>query len=167
MEEDTLQIFRRQIGAWIESLLARGRYPFRRIDLTQPLLTKAGELSPDLILWINRDSFMAGGLLLVTGRNEADDIERGRYCAEALGLQHFLTWSATEVVFWEICGDSISRHRALTTPPPGSEPAAFRDLLVSILDELKYLAVAGSTAPAQLPPQYLANLCRITLADVQ
>ncbi len=162
MDDQTLQLFCNQLSHWAEVAIEDGRSPFRRAETFFPLLTASGESIAPLVLWINRDSFMAGGLLLFPSRSAEEDIPAGLVCSEALGLRHFVTWAPREITFWEKIGQSAEPRRSLPLSPAGeNSPAAFRDIFRKVLEELKYLSVSGSVPPAELSPYYLANLCRL------
>jgi len=164
MDQDTLQLFGRQLAHWAETAVSQGRYPFRRIETEPLLLTAGGEFRPALVFWINRDSCMAGGLLLLPPRDAEDSAEIGRQCASALGLRHFVTWAAREVVFWEERGSALARHKSLPLPAASQTAAEdFHAALRTVMEELKLLSVVGAVPPAQLSPYCLANLCRTVL----
>jgi len=165
MDPKTLQIFSRQLAHWAETAIDRGRYPFRRVETAPPVISAAGEFRPPLVFWINRDSFMAGGVLLLPDKEAEEAVEMGRHCADALGLRHFVTWASQEIVFWEVLGDAVTRHKTLSLPAGCNHAAEdFREALTAILEELKVLCVLGSVAPQQLSAHYLANLCRTSFA---
>ncbi|WP_298038672.1 hypothetical protein [uncultured Desulfuromonas sp.] len=155
------------MALWAESAIGQGRYPFRKIETFPNLLTEKGELAPPLVFWINRDSFLAGGVLLFPEKEAEEDIERGGACARALGLGQFVTWAAREVVFWEERGESSRQLKALPLPS-SSETSVdrFQDTLHQIMEELKIRSVTSGVPPHQLSPYCLANLCRTALMDV-
>lgn len=162
MDQQTLHLFCKQLIHWAEDILESGRSPFRRAEPFFPLLTAAGEISPPLILWINRDSCMAGGVLLFPDICAEESLADGRACAQALGLRHFVTWAPREIAIWEERGDTAVRCKVLPMPDAGSiSPALFCDLFRKLLEELKPLAVSGAVPAADLSPFYLANLCRL------
>ena len=165
MTHDSLHLFTRQLACWAEELLQRSRSPLRKIDLAPEVSTAHGDLYPDIVIWVNRDSCMAGGIILVPSR-EATGVETaGRHCALSLGLRHFVVWGAKEITFWEVLDEGLSRHKTLPAPPAGGEAAAFHHTLAAVLEELKYLTVAGVMSPDELSPHYLVNLCRGALED--
>jgi hypothetical protein len=164
MDTDTTELFCRQLAIWAETAIEQGRYPFRKVETYPAVLTKIGEMRPPLIFWINRDSFMAGGLLLLPRQEAEEAVEMGRQCARSLGLRHFVTWAAREIVFWEDLGSSVTRRKTLPLKGTGCNATAdFRDALTVVMSELKVLCVLGTVAPLQLPPHYLANLCLSSL----
>jgi hypothetical protein len=165
MTDDSLHQFTRQLACWAEELLLRSRTPLRKIELAPEVSTARGDLYPDIVIWVNRDSCMAGGVILIPPR-EATGVETsGRHCAQALGLRHFVIWGAKEITFWEVLNDGLSQHKILLAPPAGVEAAAFQQTLATVLEELKYLTVAGVMSPGELAPHYLVNLCRGALED--
>ncbi len=164
MDQDTQRLFAEQLAHWAESAISQGRLPFRKVEIYPSLLTEEGEMAPPLVFWINRDSFMAGGVLLLPPKHAEEAVEMGRCCARALGLQHFVTWSVNEIVFWEDRREAPVRCKTLPVPDSGNATAvALRDCLIQVLDELKFFSVIGAVNAENLSAHYLANLCRGTL----
>lgn len=159
MPFEPLPQFSRQLSVWTEAVIARGRSPFRRSECHPPLLTSAGEESPDLVLWVNRDSFMAGGILLLAQEEIEEATLSGARCAAALGLKHFGLWSPREIALWECGGRQVS-----TVPiPPRREPESFRAALEELLEQFKLHSVFGTVSPGELSPHFFANLARTTM----
>ena len=104
MKADFLPLFRRHLLAWFEARLADGRTPFRRVEERPPLLTEGGAL-PDLVLWINRDSLLAGALILIPEKPDPGTLRQGAITAAALGLTQFITWEAQAVNLWQVSGE--------------------------------------------------------------
>ena len=163
MNQEHLQRFAEQLAHWAGQALAEGRFPFRRVDLHPPLLTEVGEESPALVFWINRESHMAGGLLLIPQGSPEEVAESGRRCAAALGLRHFAVWAPHELSIWEIRVDSLLRHRDI--PLSGDHPGAFQQALWQLMEALKPLSVLGAVPAADLDGSYLANLWRAAPRD--
>ncbi len=164
MDQQTLQQFSEQLAYWAEQAIGPGRFPFRKVEVSPPLCSPAGPLFPPLVFWINRDSFMAGGVLLLPDDDPASSLGEGCACAEALGLRHFVTWGPREVVFWETRRGEASPCKTLPTGrDKTTTTAGFQKTLVQIMNELKMLSVVGALAPEELSPYYLANLCLGTL----
>jgi hypothetical protein len=167
MDQHTREAFGRQLACWAESALSQERLPFRRIEAFPSLLTEEGVCRPPLVVWINRDSLMAGGVVLIPRRDPQEEIESGRRCAQALGLRHFVTWAPREIVFWETRDGEAMRLKALPLAvADGNVTAALQQSLLAMLEELKLLSVMGAVPPAEHSAHYLANLCRNTLLDV-
>jgi hypothetical protein len=157
-----LQQFANQLVIWTELVIENGRTPFRRVDLYPQIQTEQGVLQPPLIFWINRQSMMAGGILLLPERDLPTELERGRCCAEALGLRNFVTWETDRVRIWQLDGKTVNQHQEF---PLGNleHPDSFRHLLEELLEALKLLAVIGLIPPGQLSAHYLHNLFQTTL----
>lgn len=167
MDSSTRHLFAQQLGHWAQAAILNGRSPFRKVETGARILTAQGSEQPPLIFWVNRESCMAGGLVFFPGTDAPPDLSVGEGCARALGLRHFVTWGAREVVFWETTPQAPTPLRSLPLPADALEsPAIQHDLLLRVLDELKLLAVLGTVPPAQLDPDYLANLCYGTLETV-
>lgn len=158
-----LQQFAQQLATWTQAIIEHGRTPFRRVDTYPHLDTEQGVLQPPLVFWINRQSMMAGGVLLLPDNNLTEELERGRSCASALGLRHFVTWESDRVRIWHVVDkEQIKELRSFPLSSP-SQPDIFRYLLAEILDELKLLAVLGAIPVTELSPCYFNNLFQTTL----
>jgi len=162
MNKPDLQQFARQLAAWTQLVIDNGRTPFRKVTLYTPLQTEQGQLNPPLIFWINRQSMMAGGLLLLPDLDLDRELECGRCCAEALGLRHFVTWETDRVRIWQLEKLQVRPYREFSIGPV-DHPDSFRLLLNELLEALKLLAVLGMVPPAELSGHYLHNLFLATL----
>ncbi|BCR04186.1 hypothetical protein DESUT3_12550 [Desulfuromonas versatilis] len=164
MDQNTLKLFTGQLAHWAEAAIEEGRLPFRKVETFPPLWTEGGIQAPPLVFWINRDSFMAGGVLLVPERQSQEVTDAGCQCARALGLQHFVTWSDREIVFWEDHPQGVVRGKSLALPAAEeASPVIFRESLVRVLEELKLLSVLGAVPPNALSAHFLGNLFKGTL----
>ncbi len=157
-----LQQFAQQLATWTKDIIEHGRTPFRRVDTYPHIETEQGVLQPPLVFWINRQSMMAGGILLLPDGNLEAELEHGRNCASALGLQHFVTWEADQVRIWQVDNDQIKEHQSFPLSSP-RHPETFRYVLADILDSLKLLAVLGAIPVTNLSPHYFNNLFQTTL----
>ena len=167
MASDFLPQFRRQLFDWLQLRLASGRLPFRRVEEKPIVMTGAGLTAPDLVLWINRDSLLAGAMILVPQKADPGLLRQGREMAGSLGLRQFVTWEARAVNLWET--DATAAQPMKSWPMPGSRIISTDDFAVTfeqLLHELKNLAVAAVLPAEQLPPAYFANLCLQTLRDL-
>lgn len=168
MSHDFLSRFRRQLFEWLQLRVASGRLPFRRVEELTPVLTGSGVLTPDLVLWINRDSLLAGAMLLVPPKSDATTLEKGCEAAACLGLRRFATWEAHAVNLWET--EPAGARLAKRWPMPESHSISADDFAIAfeqLLQELKNLAVSSVLPAEQLPPAYFANLCLQTLTDTE
>lgn len=160
MDASTRHLFAQQLGHWAQAAILNGRSPFRKVETNANILTTEGSVHPPLMFWVNRESCMAGGLIFFPEADLQPDLSAGEISARALGLRHFVTWGAQEVVFWETSDQPLKQLRCFPLPAAAAQsPAAQHDLLLRVLDELKLLAVLGTVPPEQLDPDYLANLC--------
>ncbi|SDZ90754.1 hypothetical protein SAMN05660420_00682 [Desulfuromusa kysingii] len=157
-----LQQFAHQLAAWTETIIEHGRTPFRRVDTYPEIDTAEGIKSPPLIFWINRQSMMAGGVLLLPDNNLDAELQVGRSCATALGLCHFITWEAKCVRIWKVeANETVEQQNFPLTNP--DQPETFRLLLAEVLETLKLLAILGAIPAKDLAPHYFNNLFLITL----
>lgn len=164
---DTLQQFVAQLKHWAESLIREGRSPLRKVETFATLLTAKGELQPPLLFWINRDSCMAGGVVLFPEDNDAEAMETGHYCAQALGLRYFITWTRKDICYWD--DETPPRLRKQVRIGKGEKAGTrdFQEALQRLLEEVKLLSVLAAVPPPELSACYLANLWRTTLQKTQ
>jgi len=154
--------FAKQLARWTEEIIEHGRTPFRRVDTAPQVETELGIITPPLVFWINRQSMMAGGVVLLPDNNLPEELTRGRACASALGLRHFVTWETEQVRVWKIEGENTTEHQSFPLGDPNNLES-FRYLLADLLDALKLLAILGAIPPTELSHWYLINLFQITL----
>jgi len=155
-----LEQFAGQLKTWAQDIIDHGRTPFRRVDCLPVIVTEAGVVRPPLIFWINRQSMMAGGIVLLPEKNLAAELELGKHCAEALGLSHFVTWETEQVRLWRTSDGDITEEQHF--PLPGTDhPDFFRHLLRDLIDALKIPAVTGAIPQGQLSHHYFHNLFNI------
>lgn len=161
-----LQKFAQQLALWTELTIENGRTPFRRVDLCPTIYTDQGILHPPLVFWINRQSMMAGGILLLPEQDLEMELKNGCSCCDALGLKHFVTWEIDRVRIWQVCDGAAQQHQQFELVDT-DHPDAFRHLLGDVLEELKLLAVIGLIRNDQLSAHYLHNLFQTTLELAQ
>ena len=138
-------------------MIDHGRTPFRRVDCFIDIVTEIGILTPPLIFWINRQSMMAGGVMFLPEKDLAKELQRGKSCADALGLSHFVTWETEQVRLWAVADEQIVEQQRF--PLPGTDhPDFFRHLLREIIEALKVPAVTGALPHNKLSPSYFNNL---------
>ena len=157
-----IQQFAQQLANWSQSIIELARLPFRRVETYPKISTDNGIVQPPLVFWINRQSLMAGGIMLIPEGDMKPQLDLGKACCEALGLKHFVTWEEKQVRIWEVVNDNIREERCLPLQAP-DQPDTFRYLLEDVLNALKLLAILGAIPPGQLAPQYYNNLFQITL----
>ncbi len=160
MDPTLLQQFRQQLASWIEASLALQRLPFQRLELSPPVLTERGQLVPDMVLWINRDSQLAGSMILLPDIVNEKVLADGAAMARALGLGHFTTWAPREVSIWSLDSKRENRRGSFHLPPADRvTPGDFKKTLKELLEQLKIATVTSSPATAEFSAYYFANLC--------
>ena len=157
-----LQQFAQQLATWTAEIIDRGRTPFRRVETCAQIETEVGSIEIALIFWINRQSLMAGGLVLIPENNLEEDLERGRHAAQSLGLSHFVTWEKTQVRIWHCAPSGITEQQAFPLKDP-NYLETFRFVLEDLLEALKLTAVLGAVPVPKLSASYFHNLAQITL----
>lgn len=157
-----LQQFAQQLATWTDEIIDRGRTPFRRVETCARIETEVGPIEMALIFWINRQSLMAGGLVLIPENSLEEDLERGRHAALALGLSHFVTWEKKQVRIWHCEQSGISEQQAFPLKDP-NYLETFRFVLEDLLEALKLTAVLGAVPAPKLSASYFHNLAQFTL----
>jgi len=157
-----LQNFARQLAFWADQVIENGRTPFRRVELFPTIHTASGDVRPPLVFWINRQSLMAGGVLLLPQKSVDEQLKLGTELASALGLSHFVTWSSKDICFWN-CLDTTPTCSQQIPVHTTDDPESFRAPLLEIMDALKLLSVTGLVPAEKLSASYLVNLFSQTL----
>ena len=162
MNKTDLKRFAGQLLVWAELVIEHGRTPFRRVDLFPSLHSRQGQIQPPLVFWINRQSMMAGGVILLPDNDLPQQLNLGCAAADALGLQHFVTWESARIRIWNATETPPGEEKqfAVTT---GEDPETFRALLLEVMEQLKLLSVLGMVPAKDLSPSYLHNLFQETL----
>lgn len=167
MDPSLLQQFRRQLATWIETRLESQRLPFQRLELCPRTLTDQGRLAPDLILWINRDSQLAGSIILLPDAVNNQVLTEGVALAKALGLGHFTTWAAREVSIWNVSQGEATLLEVFHLPPANRiTPEDFQQALDNLLERLKVVTVTSAAPTATYSEYYFANLCLRNLQEL-
>jgi len=165
MQPDPLERFTRQIASWTDELLTHGRYPFRKVAIAPRIVTPSGDSYPDMVLWINRASCMAGGVVFLSRDEGQASFPHYGETAETLGLQNFALWSSRAIEI-RTSSPPYATHVRL---PLGDNPSPdeFRSILMALLERLKPLAITGAVEPRALSAWHLANLCLLTLESAR
>lgn len=167
MDSSLLGQFCQQLAAWIETRMGARRLPFQRLELCPRILTERGRLVPDLVLWINRDSQLAGSVLLLPATVDGQLLDDGIALARALGLGHFTTWAAHEVTIWSCAAETPCRLHTFVLPPANRvTPEDFQRTLDELLERLKVVTVTSTPATTEYSVHYFANLCLRNLQEL-
>ncbi len=167
MDPSLLQQFRQQLASWIETRLESQRLPFQRLELCPRTLTDQGRLTPDLVIWINRDSQLAGSIILLPDVVSDQVLSEGVSLANALGLGHFTTWAAREVSIWSVSHSEATLLDDFHLPPANRiTPDDFQQTLDDLLERLKVVTVTSAAPTASYSEYYFANLCLRNLQEL-
>ena len=167
MDQSLLQQFRQQLASWIEARLESQRLPFQRLELCPRTLTDQGRLVPDLVLWINRDSQLAGSMILLPDAVDDQVLAEGVSLSRALGLGHFSTWAAREVSIWNVVSGEPCLLHSFSLPPANQiTPEHFQQTLDDLLDRLKVVTVTSAPPSEEYSGHYFANLCLRNLQEL-
>jgi len=161
----SLDNFLSQLADWTGQIIETGRTPFRKVEISPPLLHPPCPDLPHQVLWINRDSHMAGGLILLPDGNPDHAVLSGTRLAEALGLKNCACWDRRQIEIWELENGSAARQECIQLSGVRSA-AQFRQHLHALLERLKILAVANAPKNEDLTALYLANLLQLALLEV-
>jgi hypothetical protein len=158
MDSATRSRFLHQLSLWAGDYIAQGRSPFRKTEIAPTLLTRQGQLMPDLVFWINQDSFVAGGFVIFPDSEDVE-LKNAQACAHSLGVRYFASWTKQHITFWH--ADDLSIHKQLAAPAADvtEQIDAFEAALVQLMDEFRTLAVLGACPPHELSYWHLTNLC--------
>ena len=167
MDPSLLQQFRQQLASWIEVRLESQRLPFQRLELCPRTLTDQGRLVPDLVLWINRDSQLAGSMILLPDVVNTQVLSEGVSLANALGLGHFTTWAAREASIWNVSSGKATLLDDFDLPPANRiTPDDFQQTLDDLLERLKVVTVTSAPPTVNYSAHYFANLCLRNLQEL-
>ncbi len=167
MEPNLLQQFRQQLATWIDLQMETRRLPFQRLEICPRLLTKQGRHVPDLVLWINRDSQLAGSMIILPKTVDAPLLDKAVAMAEALGLGNFTTWAAREVTIWQITKGSPTPLHSFALPAAHRiVPDDFQNTLNALLEKLKVISVTTALSAPEFTLHYYANLCLRNLQEL-
>ena len=167
MDPTLLQQFRQQLAAWIKTRLESQRLPFQRLEQCPETVTDQGYLTPDLVLWINRDSQLAGSMILLPDVIDAQTTAAGVSLAQALGLGHFTTWAPREVSIWLLTSGQPKLLHSFPLPTANRiTPEDFQNTLDVLLERLKVITVTSSPPTASYSVHYFANLCLRNLQEL-
>jgi len=164
---DTLRHFSRQLHSWCSERLAQKPGPFRQAEICQGILGNTEPLSPPIVLWVNRDSFLAGGLLVLPRNKDEDIFATGRELARIYGLPCFFSWGRHELACWSTAYDPPEKTWEYELPQEDiSSPAAFRKSLNLLIDRMEgsFYERQGEIPAVTLP--YLLNLVHLTMKDL-
>lgn len=162
MNESDLKRFAEQLSVWAELVIEHGRTPFRRVELFPRLHTRLGHFEPPLVFWINRQSLMAGGVILLPDNDLPRQMDLGCATAEALGLQYFVTWESDRVRIWKVTDNTPEEAKQFPVAV-GEAPELYRALLLEVMEQLKLFSVLGMVPPRELSAYYIHNLFQETL----
>ena len=166
MHQDSLPQLRLRLLGWLQTRLADGRLPFRRVEETPTVLTDTHLATPDLVLWINRESLLAGAMIFTLAQEEPSLPEEASLVAASLGLRQFVTWGTHAVKLWDTGTSASLPRKNWSLPAPGASGCTdFTPVFEQLLAELKSMAVSACLPAEQLPAAYFANLCRQVLRD--
>ncbi len=158
MSQDPLQQFARQLHAWsIEELLKKPG-PFRTAELFPALLGNAETITAPVVFWVNRESHLAGGVILLPKKDPIGVLDSGREICAALGLDCYYTWAVGEVSAWRVDHDP---GRQWSEPLPSAtmqDESSFREVLTLLLENMQNHFFKNQRQLPILSAPYLTNL---------
>ena len=167
MSQSDLKKFQQHLANWITDELNRSQLPFQRQENDFQIITDHGEDVAEIVLWINRQSLIAGSVILCPSHTDESPEERGFAIAKALGLGHFVSWGANEITIWKTAESKPERYQNYLLPDTQKiVPEDFRWLLKRLLEDLKIITITTAITSVALPLHYFVNLCLITINDM-
>ena len=158
MSQDPLQQFARQLHAWSTEELLKKPGPFRTVELFPSLLGKTDNITPPVVFWVNRESHLAGGVILLPKKDLTDVLDSGREICAALGLDCYYTWSLGEVSAWQV-GEASGRQWSEPLPSATmQEESRFREVLGLLLENMQNHFFKNQPQLPILSAPYLTNL---------
>ncbi|ORJ60426.1 hypothetical protein [Geothermobacter hydrogeniphilus] len=164
MSRESLDSFLLQLGRWTSQVIESGRTPFRKVELNPPLIHPPCRDLPHLVLWINRDSHMAGGLILLPDGDIDQALATGVILADALGLKTFACWDRDQLGIWALNSGAAVKQETISAATVRSA-GQFQQQLQSLLERLKFFAVANAPDNKELSALYLTNLLHLALLE--
>lgn len=157
MSPDPLRQFARQLHAWSTEELLRQPGPFRSVELFPPLLSETGTVSPPLVFWVNRDSHLAGGVILLPKKDPDAILSSGVEICTALGLDSYYTWGHGEIAAWQINNTPGRIWSEPLAEASLQEAQSFKETLSLLMQHMTNRFFNLQQQPFFSPP-YLANL---------
>jgi len=158
MNQDPLHQFAKQLHIWATDHLREKPGPFRTVDLYPVLLGEKEFLSPPIVFWINRESHLAAGVILLPKNNLSEVAESGRKISAALGLESYYTWGIGEVSAWGVTTPSVRLWSELIPVTALHETDSSRKILTLLLQEMQSRFFGGEQQRLQPSTPYLTNL---------
>lgn len=167
MKPETLQHFSRQLHSWCAERLDQKPGPFRQAELQPALLGKKTALTPPIVLWVNRESCLAGGVILLPNREDQEFFSLGKDTARALGLPFFHSWGRHEISCWSSLQEQPLKVWEYDLPPDEKlTPANFSKCLTLLIDQIEQCFFDRQTEIPVTSELYLANLMHTTFIEM-
>lgn len=166
MKSNSLQLFSQQLHSWCVQRLEQKPGPFRQAESYPDLLGLKSVISPPVVLWINRESCLAGGVILLPQRNEQEIVNLGIETVRALGLSHFYSWDRYEISCWSVLNDQAEKIWDYDLPLEDSSPIKFRESFNLLLDHMEQSFFERQLQLPVVSDLYIANLVNLTFFDI-
>jgi len=119
------------------------------------------------VLWINRDSQLAGSMILLPDVVDSQLLDKAIAMSGSLGLGHFTTWAAKDVIIWQIADGVPAPLHTFSLPPANRVvPDDFQNTLNDLLEKLKIISVSTALSATDFTLHYYANLCLRNLQEL-
>jgi hypothetical protein len=164
---ETLQYFSGQLRSWCGERLQQQPGPFRQAELYQNIISEHKLTSPPIILWINRESFIAGGILVLPQNKDEDVFAAGTELAKIFGLPCFFSWGRHELSCWSTDYNPPEKTWEYELPYKDiSSPATFRKSLNLLMDQMEASFFKHQQTSPTITPEHVVNLVHSTLTDL-
>jgi len=165
--DGALRQFSQQLQAWSEEKLQQKPGPFRQSELCRGLIGAETLPTPPLVYWVNRESLLAGGIVILPDHDGTEILPVAARAALALGLPHFFTWGRREIQCWSATYSPPEKVWEYALPHgEESTPATFRKCFNLLIEELEKQFYNLQQHIPEISATYLANLIHITYLDI-
>ncbi len=166
-KSETLQHFSGQLRSWCGERLQQKPGPFRQAELYLNIISEHKLDSPPIILWINRESFIAGGILVLPQNKDEDVFAAGTELTRIFGLPCFFSWGRHELSCWATDYNPPEKVWEYELPYKDiSSPATFRKSLNLLMDQIEESFFKNQQASPTVTLGHFVNLVHSTLSDL-
>ncbi len=163
----TLRHFSRQLHAWCCELLQDRNSPFRQAELHTPFPGDIDLASPPIVFWVNRESFLAGGVLILPYDREEAIFDTSARVADYFGLPCYFTWGRHAITCWSAEFAPPEKLWEYELPIEEiSSPATFRRSLLLLTERMEAIFYEHQHQIPKLSDVHLVGLVHTTLIDL-
>jgi len=167
MQSEILRHFSKQLHAWCHDRITQKPSPFCQVELHPDLLGTDDRQAQSVVLWVNRESCLAGALVLLPPNHEEEIFPEATATATALGLDMFYTWGRYEISAWSSEYDPPEKIWEYDISlEERSSAAFFQKALNRLIDQIEKNFFEQQSQEPLVNHLYLANLLHLTYLDL-